>query len=152
MITIRHSGSRLPDRSRYPPPQHCCPRNVPCWSSPADASPLWSCFFWWMLGHSLVVFVVSVSGLGDVDLHVGSSVLGRLVGLGGLVRFSLLFCGCCSASSLAVCFRWPFFSFFFVVRPLCVRAGQLLFGLHQVLSVICFPLNEIRAKARSRKK
>ena len=29
------------------------------WSSLVDASPLWSCLFWWMLGHPLVVFVVS---------------------------------------------------------------------------------------------
>ena len=75
-----------------------------------------------MLGHPPVVFVVSVGGLGDV-LHVGSSVLGRLVGLGGLVRSSLLFCSRRSASSVPVCFRWPFFSFFSVVSLLCVCAG-----------------------------
>ena len=85
-------------------------------------------------------------------LRVGSSLLGHLVGFGGLVRSSLLFCSRRSASSVAVYFRWPFFSFFYVVSPLCACTGQLLFGLHQVLSVICFPLNEIRAKARSRKK
>ena len=88
-----------------------------CRSSPADASLLWSYFFWWMLGHPLVVFVVSVGGLGDV-LHVGSYVLGRLVGLGGLVRSSLL-CSRRSASSVAVCFRWPFFSFSLLL-VLCV--------------------------------
>ena len=104
-----------------------------------------------MLGHPLVVFVVLVGGLGDV-LHVGSSVLGRLVGLGGLVRSSFLFCSRRSASSVAVCFRWTFFSFFSIVSPLCACAGQLLFDLHQVVSVICFPLNKIRAKARSRKR
>ena len=38
-----------------------------------------------MLGHPLVVFVVSVGGLGDV-LLVGSSMLGRLVDLGELVK------------------------------------------------------------------
>ena len=63
--------------------------------------------------------MVSVGGLGDVDLHVGSSVLGRLVGLGGLVRSSLLFCSRRSASSVAVCFRWPFFSFSLLL-VLCV--------------------------------
>ena len=105
-----------------------------------------------MLGHPLVVFVVSVSGLGDVVLYVGSSVLGRLVSLGGLVRSSLLFCSCRSASSVAVCFCWPFFSFFSVVSLLCACAGQFLFGQHQVMSVIRFSLNEIRANACSRKK
>ena len=35
-----------------------------------------------MLGYPLVVFVVLVSGLGDAVLHVGSSVLGCLVGVG----------------------------------------------------------------------
>jgi hypothetical protein len=89
-----------------------------------------------MLGHSLVVFVVSVSALGDVVLHVSSSVLGHLVGLGGLVRSSLLFCSSRSANSVAVCFRWPFFSFLSVVSPLCACVGQLLFGQHQVMSVI----------------
>jgi hypothetical protein len=108
-----------------------------------------SCFFWWILGHPLVVFVVSVGALGDVVLNVGSSVLGRVVGLGEVF---FLFCGRRSASSVAVCFRWPFFSFFSVISPLCACAGQLLFGQHQAMSVICFPLNEIRAKARSRKK
>ena len=96
--------------------------------------------------------MVSVGGLGDVVLRVCSSVLGRLVGLGGLVRSSLLFCGRRSASSVAVCFRWHLFSFFSVVTPLCACAGQLLFGQHQVMSVICFSLNEIRANARSQKK
>ena len=71
-----------------------------------------------MLGHPLVVFVVSVGGLGDV-LHVGSSMLGRLVGLGGLVCFSLPFCGRRSASSVAICFRWPFFNFSLLL-VLCV--------------------------------
>ena len=93
--------------------------------------------------------MVSVGGLGDVVLRVCSSVLGRLVGLGGLVRSSLLFCGRRSANSVAVCFRWHLFSFFSVVTPLCACAGQLLFGQHQVMFVICFPLNEICAKARS---
>ena len=93
--------------------------------------------------------MVSVGALGDVVLHVGSSVLGRVVGLGEVF---FLFCGRRSASSVAVCFRWPFFSFFYVINPLCACAGQLLFGQHQVMSVICFPLNEIRAKARSQKK
>lgn len=97
-------------------------------------------------------FVVSVSGLGDVVLHVGSHVFGRLVGLGGLVRFSLVSCDRHSASSLAVCFRWPFFGFFSVVSSLCACAGQPLFGQHQIMSVNCFPLNEIRAKTRSKKK
>ena len=87
-----------------------------CFAAPnllglADASPPWSCFFWWILGHPLVVFIVSVGGLGDVVLYVGSSVLGHLDGLGGLVRFSLLFCSRRSASSVAVCLRWPCFSF-----------------------------------------
>ena len=127
-------------------------RRAAYWSSPADASPPWDCFFWWILGHPLVVFVVSVGGLGDVVLYVGSSVLGCLDGLGGLVRFSLLFCGRRSASFVAVCLRWPCFSFFSIVSPLCACAGQLLFGQHQVMYVICFPLNEIRAKARPRKK
>ena len=121
------------------------------WSSLADASPPWSSFFWWILGHPLVVFIVSVGGLGDVVLYVGSSVLGHLDGLGGLVRFSLLFCGRRSASFVAVCLRWPCFSFFSIVSPLCACAGQLLFGQHQVMSVTYFPLNEIRAKACSRK-
>jgi hypothetical protein len=49
-------------------------------------------------------------------------------------------------------FSLAFFQFFSVVSPLCAFAGQLLFGQHQVMSVICFPFNEIRAKARSRKK
>ena len=61
-----------------------------------------SCFFWWILGHPLVVFVVSVGALGDVVLHVGSSVLGRLVGLGGLVRFSLL------SVIVVLLVLWPF--------------------------------------------
>ena len=26
-----------------------------CWSSPVDALPPWCCYFWWMLGHPLVV-------------------------------------------------------------------------------------------------
>ena len=81
----------------------------PCWSSPADASSMLRCFFWWILGHPLVVFVVSVGALGDVVLHVGSSVLGRVVGLGEVF---FLFCGRRSASSVAVCLRWPCFSFF----------------------------------------
>ena len=68
-------------------------RRAAYWSSPADASPPWDCFFWWILGHPLVVAMVSVGGLGDVVLFVGSSMLGRLVGLGGLVCFSLPFCG-----------------------------------------------------------
>ena len=85
-------------------------------------------------------------------LRVGSSLLGHLVGFGGFVRSSLLFCSRRSGSSVAIYFRCPFFSFFSVVSPLCACTGQLLFGLYQVLSVICFPLNEIRAKARSRKK
>ena len=79
-----------------------------------------------MLGHPLVVFVVSVGGLGDV-LHVGSSMLGRLVDLGELVKSYLQFCSH-SASFVAFCFRWPFFIFFSVVSPLCACAGQLLFG------------------------
>ena len=84
-----------------------------------------------MLGHPLVVFVVSVGGLGDIVLHIGSPVSGHLVGLGGLVRFSLLFCGRRSASSVVVCFRRPFFGFFSVVSPLCACGGQLLFGQYQ---------------------
>ena len=76
-------------------------------------------------------FVVSVSGLGDIVLPIGSPVSGHLVGLGGLVRFSLLFCGRHSASSVVVCFHWPFFGFFSVVSPLCACGGQLLFGQHQ---------------------
>jgi len=70
-----------------------------------------------MLGHLLVVFVVSVGSLGDVVLRVGSSMLGRLV---GWCRHS--------ARSVAVCFRWPFLSFFSVVSPLCACASQLLFS------------------------
>ena len=51
---------------------------------------------------------------------------------------------------------WPFVfvglsSVFSLLLVLCVLV-QLLFGQHQVMYVICFPLNEIRAKARSRKK
>ena len=94
----------------------------------------------------------SVGSLDDVVLHVGSPLLGRLGGLGGLARFSLPLCDRCSASSVAVCFYWPFFSFFSVVNPLCACGGQFLFGRHQVMSVICFPLNEIRAMARSQKR
>jgi hypothetical protein len=51
-----------------------------------------------------------------------------LVGLGGSVRSSLLFCSRRSASSVAVCFCWPFFSFFSVVSPLCACTDQLLLG------------------------
>jgi len=53
---------------------------------------------------------------------------------------------------------WPFVFvglvsvFFSVVSPLRACEGQLLFGQHQVMSVTCFPLNEIRAKARLRKR
>ena len=94
-------------------------RRAAYWSSPADASPPWDCFFWWIIGHPLVVAVVSVGGLGDVVLFVGSSMLGRLVGLGGLVCFSLPFCGRRSASSVAICFRCPFFSFSLLL-VLCV--------------------------------
>ena len=94
-----------------------------CWSSPADASPPWCYYFWWILGHPLVVFIVSVGGLGDVVLYVGSSVLGHLDGLGGLVRFSLLFCGRRSASLMTVCLHWPCFSFFSVVSFLCACAN-----------------------------
>ena len=77
-----------------------------------------SCFFWWILGHPLVVFVVSVGGLGDV-LHVGSSMLGRLVDLGELVKSYLQFCSRRSASFVAFCFRWPFF-IFSLLLVLCV--------------------------------
>jgi len=94
-------------------------RRVAYWSSPADASPLWDYFFWWILGHPLIVAVVSVGGLSDVVLFVGSSMLGRLVGLGGLVCFSLPFCGRRSASSVAICFCWSFFSFSLLL-VLCV--------------------------------
>ena len=126
-------------------------RRAAYWSSPADASPPWDYFFWWIIGHPLVVAVVSVGGLGDVVLFVGSSMLGCLVGLGGLVCFSLPFCGRRSASSVAICFCWSFFSFSLLL-VLCVLVQvNSCFGQHQVMSVICFPLNEIRAKARSRK-
>ena len=71
---------------------------------------------WWMLrrygaaysGGCLAthwLFSWSVGGLGDVV--VGSSVLGCLAGW-----WSLLFCGRCSASTVAVCFRWSLFQFF----------------------------------------
>jgi len=70
-----------------------------------------------MLGHPLVVFVVSVGGLGDV-LLVGSSMLGRLVDLGELVKSYLQFCSH-SASFVAFCFRWPFF-IFSLLLVLCV--------------------------------
>jgi len=67
------------------------------WSSLADDSPLWSCLFWWMLGHSLVVFVVCwrprccCSSCRFICVRC-------FVGLGGLVRSSALwssFCWCC---------------------------------------------------------
>jgi len=41
------------------------------------------------------LFSWSVGGLGDVVLHVGSSVLGCLAGLGGLVRSSVLWSSFC---------------------------------------------------------
>ena len=84
--------------------------------------------------------------------YVGSSMLGRLVGLGGLVCFSLPFCGRRSASSVAICFRWPFFSFSLLLVICVLVQVNSCFGQHQVMSVICFPLNEIHAKARSQKK
>ena len=64
--------------------------------------------------------MVSVGGLGDVVSFVGSSMLGRLVGLGRLVCFSLPFCGRRSASSVAISFRWSFFSFSLLL-VLCVH-------------------------------
>ena len=75
-----------------------------------------------MLGHPPVVFVVSVGGLGDV-LHVGSSMLGRLVDLGELVKSYLQFCSRRSASFVAFCFRWPFF-IFSLLLVLCVLASS----------------------------
>ena len=61
---------------------------------------------WWMLrrcgaaysGGCLAthwLFSLSVGGLGDVVLHVGSSVLGCLAGLGGLVKSSVLWSSFC---------------------------------------------------------
>ena len=44
-------------------------------------------------------------------------------------------------------FSLVFFQFFSIVSPLCACVGQLLFGQHQVIFVICFPLNKICAKA-----
>ena len=41
------------------------------------------------------LFSLSVGGLGDVVLHVGSSVLGCLAGLGGLVKSSVLWSSFC---------------------------------------------------------
>jgi hypothetical protein len=55
-------------------------RRAAYWSSPADASPPWDCFFWWILGHPLVVVVISVGGLGDVVLYVDSSIYVRSLG------------------------------------------------------------------------
>ena len=64
------------------------------WSSLADDSPLWSCLFWWMLGHSLVVFVVCwrprccCSSCRFICVRC-------FVGLGGLVRSSALWSSFC---------------------------------------------------------